>query len=51
VIITPHIGGATRETLERGAEMTASAVARLASGEIPDYLVNPEVLAQEEVAP
>ena len=51
VIITPHIGGATRETLQRGAEMTASAVARLASGEIPDHLVNPEVLAQKEVAP
>jgi D-3-phosphoglycerate dehydrogenase len=51
VIITPHIGGATRETLRRGAEMTASAVARLASGEIPDHLVNPEVLARNEVAP
>ena len=51
VIITPHIGGATWETLQRGAEMTASAVARLASGEIPDHLVNPEVLAEQEVAP
>lgn len=51
VIITPHIGGATRETLHRGAEMTASAVARMASGEIPDHLVNPEVLARKEVAP
>ncbi len=51
VIITPHIGGATRETLHRGAEMTASAVARMASGDIPDHLVNPEVLARKEVAP
>jgi D-3-phosphoglycerate dehydrogenase len=51
VIITPHIGGATRETLQRGAEMTAAAVARLASGEIPDHLVNPEVLVRREVAP
>ena len=50
VIITPHIGGATRETLQRGAEMTAAAVARLASGEIPDHLVNPEVLVRKEVA-
>ena len=50
VIITPHIGGATRETLQRGAKMTASAVARLASGEIPDHLVNPEVLVRKEVA-
>jgi D-3-phosphoglycerate dehydrogenase len=51
VIITPHIGGATWETLQRGAEMTAAAVARLASGEIPDHLVNPEVLVRREVAP
>jgi D-3-phosphoglycerate dehydrogenase / 2-oxoglutarate reductase len=51
VIITPHIGGATRETLQRGAEMTAAAVARLASGEIPDHLVNPEVLVRREFAP
>jgi D-3-phosphoglycerate dehydrogenase / 2-oxoglutarate reductase len=48
VIITPHIGGATRETLRRGAEMAASAVARLVSGEVPDHLVNPEVLARKE---
>ena len=47
VIITPHIGGATRETLRRGAEMAAAAVGRLISGEIPDHLVNPEVLAEE----
>jgi D-3-phosphoglycerate dehydrogenase / 2-oxoglutarate reductase len=50
VIITPHIGGATRQTLQRGAEMTAAAVARLASGEIPDHLVNAEVLVRKEVA-
>ncbi len=47
VIITPHIAGATRETLRRGAEMAAAAVARLASGGIPDHVVNPEVLARE----
>ncbi len=47
VIITPHIGGATRETLRRGAEMAAAAVGRLLSGGIPDHLVNPEVLAKE----
>ena len=51
VIITPHIGGATRETLRRGAEMAAAAVTRLASGEVPDHLVNPEVLAGREAAP
>jgi D-3-phosphoglycerate dehydrogenase / 2-oxoglutarate reductase len=41
VIITPHIGGATRETLRRGAEMAAAAVRQLLVGEEPDYLVNP----------
>ena len=50
VIIIPHIGGATRQTLQRGAEMTAAAVARLASGEIPDHPVNAEVLVRKEVA-
>ncbi len=50
VIITPHIAGATRETLRRGAEMAAAAVARLISGEVPDHLVNPGVLARKEAA-
>ena len=48
VIITPHIGGATRETLRRGAEMTAGAVARLVAGEIPGHLVNPEILSRRQ---
>jgi phosphoglycerate dehydrogenase-like enzyme len=48
VILTPHIGGATRETLRRGAEMAAAAVARLASGQVPEHLVNPGALAREE---
>jgi D-3-phosphoglycerate dehydrogenase len=51
VIITPHIGGATREALRRGAEMAAAAVARVLSGEVPDHLVNPEALARQEAAP
>lgn len=50
VIITPHIGGATYETLRRGAELAAAAVARLASGGIPDHLVNPQVLAGQAAA-
>jgi D-3-phosphoglycerate dehydrogenase len=51
VIITPHIGGATRETLRRGAEMAAAAVARLAAGQLPDHLMNPEILAREQAVP
>ena len=47
VIITPHIGGATRETLGRGAEMAAAAVASLLAGRVPEHLVNPEALARQ----
>jgi D-3-phosphoglycerate dehydrogenase len=51
VIITPHIGGATRETLRRGAETVAAAVATVLSGGVPEHLLNPEVLARQEAAP
>jgi D-3-phosphoglycerate dehydrogenase / 2-oxoglutarate reductase len=47
VIITPHIGGATHETLRRGAEMAVVAVAQLMANEIPDHLMNPEVLTRK----
>jgi D-3-phosphoglycerate dehydrogenase len=50
VIITPHIGGATSETLRRGAEMAAAAVASVVSGAVPDHLLNPEILARPEAA-
>jgi D-3-phosphoglycerate dehydrogenase len=50
VIVTPHIGGATRETLRRGAEMAAAAVASVLSGGAPDHVLNPEALARHEVA-
>jgi phosphoglycerate dehydrogenase-like enzyme len=33
VVITPHIGGATRETLQRGAEMLAEEIRRFAASE------------------
>jgi D-3-phosphoglycerate dehydrogenase len=45
VIITPHIGGATEETLRRGAQQAVAAVADLVRGRPPESLVNPEVLA------
>jgi D-3-phosphoglycerate dehydrogenase / 2-oxoglutarate reductase len=51
VIVTPHIGGATNETLRRGAEMAAAAVGQLVSGKIPERLLNPEILARKEAAP
>jgi D-3-phosphoglycerate dehydrogenase / 2-oxoglutarate reductase len=33
VVITPHLGGATRETLAQGAEMLAAEIERFAAGE------------------
>jgi D-3-phosphoglycerate dehydrogenase / 2-oxoglutarate reductase len=43
VFITPHIGGATRETLDRGARQAATALAALLSGRRPAAVANPEV--------
>jgi D-3-phosphoglycerate dehydrogenase len=44
VFITPHIGGATAETLARGARRAVTAVAELLAGRVPANVVNPEVL-------
>src|SRR5215469_2936417 len=46
VFITPHIGGATQETLDRGARQAAAAVAAILAGQHPDAVVNPEVFDQ-----
>ena len=43
VLITPHIGGATQETLSRGARQAAAAVAAVLAGRRPAAVVNPEV--------
>jgi D-3-phosphoglycerate dehydrogenase len=43
VIVTPHIGGATDETLRRGAEMVAAAIGDLIDGRRPASIVNPQV--------
>ncbi len=43
VLLTPHIGGATRETVERQTRMVAEAVRDLLAGRRPANLVNPEV--------
>ena len=50
VVITPHIGGATHEALQRGAELAAGAVVQLVAGEIPGHLVNPEIAKPREAA-
>jgi D-3-phosphoglycerate dehydrogenase len=44
VLVTPHIGGATAETLARGARRAVAAVASLVAGRVPADVVNPQVL-------
>jgi glyoxylate reductase len=44
VILTPHIGGAAKETRERMAESTARYVIQVLKGEQPKFLANPEVM-------
>ncbi len=45
VVMTPHIGGATHETLLQGAEMIASEIQRFDRGEPLRYVVNGEAPA------
>jgi D-3-phosphoglycerate dehydrogenase / 2-oxoglutarate reductase len=44
VFVTPHIGGATAETLARGARRAVAAVADVLAGRVPSDVVNPQVL-------
>jgi D-3-phosphoglycerate dehydrogenase len=44
VFVTPHIGGATVETLARGAQRAVTAVTELLAGRVPANVVNPQVL-------
>ncbi len=48
VLLTPHIGGATRETIERHSAMVAEDFERFARGEQPLRLVNPDVWEQRK---
>ena len=43
VVLTPHLGGATQETIERHSRMMADDILRFLDGERPENLVNPEV--------
>jgi len=42
LILTPHIGGATAETVERHSRMMVAEIARLIAGRPLRYVVNPE---------
>ena len=46
VILTPHIGGATHETVERQSAMITEDILRIEAGERPERLVNPEAWAR-----
>ncbi|MCH7738713.1 MAG: hypothetical protein IIC93_01030 [Chloroflexi bacterium] len=46
VVITPHIGGATDETIERHSRMISEDLGRFVRGETPVNLVNPDVWAR-----
>lgn len=46
VLLTPHIGGATRETIERHSAMVAEDLRRFARGAKPKHFANPDVWAR-----
>ena len=43
VILTPHVGGATAETVQRHSEMMTDDILRFTRGQRPVNIVNPEV--------
>lgn len=46
VVLTPHIGGATYETIERHSQIIADDIEMFLRGERPKNLVNPQVWGQ-----
>jgi D-3-phosphoglycerate dehydrogenase len=51
VLLLPHIGGATQETLENGGRMAAAEIERFASGRPLLNVANPMVLAAAQATP
>ena len=43
VVLTPHIGGATAETVERYSQMVLADLQRFLTGQRPRHIANPEV--------
>jgi phosphoglycerate dehydrogenase-like enzyme len=48
VIVTPHIGGNTVDTVERQSMMIARDITAILNGGRPEFVLNPEVLRKEE---
>jgi D-3-phosphoglycerate dehydrogenase len=44
VVLTPHLGGATRQTADRAVQMAVAETARFARGEALSWVANPAVL-------
>ena len=51
ILLSPHIGGATEEAMERTAVQTAQQVVDVLAGRRPEHLVNPQVWEQRRGAP
>ncbi|MFT4040456.1 MAG: NAD(P)-dependent oxidoreductase [Thermomicrobiales bacterium] len=49
VVVTPHIGGGAREISGRQVEGALANAARFAAGDLPERLINPELLAQPQL--
>ncbi|MFW9849320.1 MAG: hypothetical protein ACFFF4_09270, partial [Candidatus Thorarchaeota archaeon] len=45
VTVTPHIGGNTKQTIERQTESIVRAIKTFLEGGIPENILNPEVLS------
>lgn len=44
VVVSPHVAGLTRESRERASRIAAEAVAKVLAGDMPENVVNKEVL-------
>jgi glyoxylate reductase len=44
VVVTPHIGSASHDTRNKMAELTAMGIVKVLKGEVPENLLNPEVI-------
>lgn len=51
ILLSPHIGGATEEAMERTALQTAQQVLDVLAGRRPEHLVNPQIWETRRIAP
>lgn len=51
VVLSPHLGGATRQTAQRAAQIVADDVALFLDGQQPHFVANPDVLSRLDLRP